>query len=387
MERRSLVTETADGAGFALSWDGDMAVLHLRGPWLIRTTGDLDAQLRALDLGAARRICIDMSGVTQLDTTGAWLIERLRITETDRRGTNPVVYEGRSEDFALIMRRVCTGFYACEIEPPRRGSVYLKVSAIGESVVHTIDQAVVTMAFGGRIIQGLGRWIVAPWRIRMTSFVYHVEETGLNALPIIALMSFLIGAVLAFLGADILAQFGTQIFVVNLLSYAVLREFGVLLTAIMIAGRSGSAFTAQIGSMKGREEIDAMRTLGLDPVEILVLPRVLALVVAAPLLTIMADFAGLFGGGIVAWTLLDISPGVFLSRLKEVTEFNYFLVGLIKAPIFAFIIAMIGCYQGMQVEGNAESVGRRTTRSVVEAIFVVIIADALFAIYFLEVEL
>ena len=221
-----------------------------------------------------------------------------------------------------------------------------------------------------------------PWRIRWTALVNHMEQAGLNAVPIVGLISFLVGAVLAYQGADQLRRFGAEIFVVNLIGISVLREIAILLTAIIVAGRSGSAFTAAIGSMKVREEIDAMRILGLDPMEILVLPRVLALVVTLPLLAFFADIMGLLGGAFMAWAALGIGPGQFLERLGDAIPMWSFWVGLIKAPVFAFLIAMVGCYEGFQVEGSAESVGRLTTQAVVEAIFLVIVADAVFSILF-----
>jgi phospholipid/cholesterol/gamma-HCH transport system permease protein len=213
-----------------------------------------------------------------------------------------------------------------------------------------------------------------------------MEEAGLNAIPIVGLMSFLIGAVVAFMGAKILRLFNADIFTVELVGISVLREFGVLLSAILIAGRSGSAFTAQIGSMKIREEIDAMRVLGLDPMEVLVLPRVIALVLMLPVLAFLAAMLGMIGGGLVAWMAMDISPALFIARTQETIILNHFWAGVIKAPFFAFVIAVIGCYQGMEVEGSAESLGQHTTLSVVQALFLVILIDAFFAMFYLEID-
>jgi phospholipid/cholesterol/gamma-HCH transport system permease protein len=212
--------------------------------------------------------------------------------------------------------------------------------------------------------------------------VYHMQKTGLDALPIVGLLSFLIGVVMAYQGADQLQRFGAEIFTVNLVGIAVLRELGILLTAIIVAGRSGSAFTAQIGTMKVNEEVDALRTIGLDPMEVLVLPRILALVLVLPLLTFYADIMGLMGGALMAALTLDITVVQFIERLRVAVTVDTFFVGLVKAPVFAFIIAMVGCFEGLQVTSSAESVGTRTTRSVVEAIFLVIVLDALFSIFF-----
>jgi phospholipid/cholesterol/gamma-HCH transport system permease protein len=218
--------------------------------------------------------------------------------------------------------------------------------------------------------------------LRLTSLVFHMEEVGLNALPIVGLMAFLLGVVLAFQGASQLLRFGAEVFVVNLVGISLLREIGVLMTAIIVAGRSGSAFTAQIGSMKVNQEVDALQAMGLDPIHVLVVPRLLALVVTLPLLAFFADVLGLLGGGLMAWIVLDISPGTFAERLPEAVSLWSFWVGIIKAPFFAFLIAMIGSYEGFKVEGSATSLGQRTTRAVVESIFLVIAVDAAFSVFF-----
>jgi len=229
--------------------------------------------------------------------------------------------------------------------------------------------------------------VVGRRKLRVTATVFHMEQVGLDAVPIVSLLSFLVGAVVAFLGATVLRDFGAAIFTVELVSYSFLREFGVLLTAILLAGRSGSAFTAQIGSMKSREELDAIQTLGLDPIELLVLPRLLALLVMLPVLTFIAMIAGIIGGGLVGSMSLDITPAMFVARLHEMTQQRHFWVGMLKAPVFAFIIAAVGCLEGFKVEGSAESVGRHTTAAVVQSIFLVIVFDAMFAMFFMKVHL
>ena len=216
--------------------------------------------------------------------------------------------------------------------------------------------------------------------------MFHLEQTGLDAVPIVVLLNFLVGAVVAFLGATVLKDFGASIFTVELVGYSFLREFGVLLTAIMVAGRSGSAFTAQIGSMKAREEIDAIRTLGLDPVEVLVLPRLLALLVALPALAFIAMLSGIVGGALVCALSMDISPTMFVTRFHDLAATRHFWVGMSKAPLFAFLIACIGCLEGFKVSGSAESVGTHTTSSVVQSIFVAILVDAMAAIFFMEIN-
>jgi phospholipid/cholesterol/gamma-HCH transport system permease protein len=219
-----------------------------------------------------------------------------------------------------------------------------------------------------------------PWRIHMKATVKHIETIGLNSLPIVGLLNFLIGVVVAFMGAVQLKKFGAEIFTVNLVGIAILRELGVLITAILIAGRSGSAFTAQIGTMKVNQEIDAMRTIGLNPVEVLVLPRILAMIVVMPLLTFYADIMGICGGAVMSMAALDISLESFIRQLQSAIDLKTFMIGILKAPVCAYIIALVGCFEGMQVSGSAESVGTRTTMSVVEAIFLVIVFDAIVAI-------
>src|SRR5579875_412940 len=255
---------------------------------------------------------------------------------------------------------------------------------VGEDVVHIWRLTLKLLGFIGMTLETLARTIWLPRRWRVTSLIYHMEQTGLDAVPIVVLLSFLIGAVIAFLGATALQRYGATVFTVDLVSYAFLRELAVLLTAILLAGRTASAFTAQIGSMKVNEEVDAMRTMGLDPVELLVLPRVLALVAVMPLLTFLSMMAGVTGGALVCWFALNISPSMFVSVFQTDTPIRYLWLGLAKAPIFAFLIAVIGCLEGFKVQGSAESVGQRTTSSVVQSIFVVILVDALAALFFME---
>jgi phospholipid/cholesterol/gamma-HCH transport system permease protein len=238
------------------------------------------------------------------------------------------------------------------------------------------------LSFFGQTMLTFMRVMLRPAKLRLTSLTHHLEQTCLNALPIVGLIAFLIGVVMAYQGADQLRRFGAEIFTVDLLGVSILREIGILLTAIVVAGRSGSAFTAEIGAMSVNQEIDALRSLGLDPVEVLVLPRLLALMIALPLLVFVADILGLIGGGLMAWTVLDISPGRFLTQLDSAIGPATFWVGMVKAPVFAFLIAMVGCYQGLQVSGSADSVGKQTTKSVVVGIFLVIVFDALFSIMF-----
>jgi phospholipid/cholesterol/gamma-HCH transport system permease protein len=254
---------------------------------------------------------------------------------------------------------------------------------IGKATVHAGRQAWRMLGYLGRVTVETGEMIAAPRKnLRLAAMVHQVEETGINALPIVGLLAFLIGVVLAYQGADQLKRFGAEIFTINLLGVGVLREIGGLITAIIVAGRSGSAFTAHLGTMRVTEEIDAMQTMGLDTVDTLVLPRIIGLVISLPILTFFADFMGILGGATMCYFQLGINIPAFLRQLNEAVSTSTLMVGLIKAPVFAFVIALVGCYEGFQVERNAASVGLLTTRSVVESVFLVIVLDAAFSIMF-----
>ena len=351
-----------------------------RGRWDVTSVAPIERRLRELRPVSTSVISIDLAQLEELDTIGAWLLYR---TQRDLRAAGfQAELRNVSVDHLLLIEEVSANDQPCEIEPPRGSPLLNVIRHVGAATADIAAETVELISFLGSIFTAAAHVLVRPKRLRFTSLVYHMEEVGLNAIPIVALISFLIGVVLAYQGATQLRQFGAEVFVVDLVAISILREIGILLTAIIIAGRSGSAFTAQIGSMKVNEEVDAMRTLGLEPIEILVLPRVLALVITLPLLTFVADLMGLLGGGLMAWVTLDISPAVYIERLNQSVGLWSFFIGLIKAPVFAFIIAMIGCFEGLKVVGSAESVGQQTTRAVVEAIFLVIVFDAIFSIFF-----
>ena len=261
------------------------------------------------------------------------------------------------------------------------------VARVGEIVQGLWTQALALIAFFGAIFHCFWAIMAGKRKLRMTSVVHHIERTGLDAVPIISLLCFIFGAVVAYLSASAMKNFGAGIFTVDIVSVSFLREFGVLLTAILVAGRSGSAFTAEIGSMNTREEIDAIKALSLDPIELLVIPRVCALIITLPMLSFLAVLAGIFGGALVGATSLDISVAMFLTRMQDNTDLYFLWLGLLKAPVFAFIIAAIGCLEGLKVSGSAESVGLHTTSSVVQSIFLVIVVDALFAVLFMQLDL
>lgn len=282
------------------------------------------------------------------------------------------------------MEEVRTRSTVCQPPPEPAFGFMQAMARIGAGLEAAYMEAVGTIAFLGRTVTTGLRTATQPWRFRLTPTVWAMEEVGVNALPIIAVLSFFIGAVVAYMGANLLRDVGFSVFTVELVGIAVLREFGVLITAIMLAGRSDSAFTASIGAMKMQQEIDAMRVLGLDPFEALVIPRVVACVLMAPLLTFGAMISGIFGGMLVAWSAQDISPTLFITRFHSELDWSHFWVGMSKAPVFGLVVAIIGCRQGMEVRGDVESLGRRVTASVVQSIFTVIVLEALFAMMYLE---
>jgi phospholipid/cholesterol/gamma-HCH transport system permease protein len=361
--------------------DADQLVLSAEGEWLVAAAADLDRRLQALDLPAHRPVTIDLSGIKRIDSAGAWLLLR---TEHDlsARG-NPVKISNLAPTFAPLFAQVRAGGFLTPATHPRPDHSLIGFFAqVGEITFGLFRRAHSILGFFGLVCLTMTRLIRHPGRLRLTAMVVQMEQTGVNALPIVGMLSFLVGVVIAYQGADQLRRFGAEIYTVDLLAVGILRELGVLMTAIIIAGRSGSAFTAQIGTMRVSQEIDALRTLGLDPVEVLVIPRLFGLLLTLPMLTLYANLMGLLGGCLMAWGVLGISISQFLRELQYAVSTRTFWVGLSKAPFFAGIIAMIGCYEGFQVSGSAESVGRLTTLSVVESIFLVIVTDAAFSVLF-----
>ncbi len=360
--------------------DGAAWVMALGGRWTIGAVAGLDARLRAIEPGHAARALFDLAGLEALDTAGAWLIHRTR-RDLQARGLSVELAGGQQDDLGLI-DTVARNDVAPPPPPPRMNAFLTMVDHTGAATFFVFKEVTELVNFLGHTVTAMGRAARHPSRLRLVPLVAHMERTGLNAMPIVGLISFLVGVVMAYQGADQLARFNAEIFTVNLVGVGVLREMGVLLTAILVAGRSGSAFTAQIGTMKVNEEVDAMRTIGLDPMDVLVLPRVLALMITLPLLTFFADMMGILGGAVMATFSLDISFFQFARQLNSALPMWALWVGLIKAPVFAFAIALVGCLEGLKVAGSADSVGRQTTRAVVEAIFLVIVLDALFSILF-----
>lgn len=349
-------------------------VLRLGGTLAIAHINDLDERLRALPEGV---IQIDLTRIEHIDTVGAWLVYR---TARDQGAT----IIGADSDAQRLIAAV-SGSDEQMIEAPRLSPVVRVFEELGEAVSSTARTFVEFVGFIGQCVKAVFNLLLHPRRLRFHSVIQHFDMVGVRALGIIGLMSFLIGIVIAQQGAVQLRQFGAEIWTVNLIGRLTMRELGVLMTAIMVAGRSGSAFAAQIGTMKITEEVDAMRTIGVVPVEALVIPRVIATVLMMPLLGLYASLVAIVGGGLFCWMTLDMPPTTFVQRIREVTPLTDFYVGMVKAPVFGAIIALAGCFQGMRVHGNAEQVGLKTTAAVVQAIFLVIVLDAFFAVFFTEI--
>ena len=361
-------------AEFELEQGDGGAILTLTGPYLVSTIGALDAELRALEGPIAR---VDLSNISEIDTVGAWIACQIA-TEHEAEITG-------ASDRAQRLLGALDGIDSDQELAAPRAAVWTRVpEAMGEKVYNARSGIVGVVSFLGALLISGATLVRHPRRFRTVALVKQLELVGVAALPIIGLMSFLIGIVIAQQGAVQLAAFGAETLTVNLVGRITLRELGVLMTAIMVAGRSGSAFAAEIGTMKLTEEIDAMRTIGISPMEALVIPRIMAAVLMMPLLGFYASCMAIIGGAVVGDLMLGIPFWTFLARIQEVVPTYDVWVGLIKAPVFGLIVALAGCYNGMQVKGNSEEVGLRTTLSVVAAIFAVIVLDAFFAVFFTE---
>jgi phospholipid/cholesterol/gamma-HCH transport system permease protein len=365
--------------------EGGRLRLSAGGAWTALNARALEPLIEA---ETARRetiaqVDVDMARVERLDTFGAWLLERL-LRDFTARGCATRVHGLRESDRALI--QTVHGITLDEAAGRRRSNriaqaftaVGLRMSAVGELCIGIVNML-------GALTVALLRVVAHPRRFRFTSMVHQLDNVGWRAVPIILLITFLIGCIIAQQGLFHFRRFGADIYVVDMIGVLVLRELGVLIVAIMVAGRSGSAYTAELGAMKMREEIDALRTMGFDPIEVLVVPRIVALVIGVPILTFLGSMAALYGGGLVCWLYGGIDPEVFLSRLKEAIWLPTFEVGMIKAPFMALAIGVVACVEGLNVKGSAESLGLQTTASVVESIFLVIVLDGLFAVFFASI--
>ena len=366
----------------------DLQIGHLDGPdalalsgaATIRDAARLADALNALPVSEPAEI--DLSRLEHIDTAAAYALIAAETRAAEAGGR--LNFRGASAKITSLLTRIRASLPHGAEPALARAGLLDRIADLGQTIVEALKFLADCMALFGLFLARLGRAILRPREFRLTALVHHIQEVGLKAVPIVALMAFLIGVVLAFQGSAQLRQFGAEVFVVDLIAISILRELGILLTAIIVAGRTASAFTAAIGTMKMREEIDAMRTLAIDPGQALIVPRILALLIALPILGLVADVAGLIGGALMSWIELGISPEMFRTRLLENTELRHVLVGLVKAPVFAIIIGVIGCLAGMMVERDAESLGQMTSRAVVAAIFSVIVADALFSILFAQ---
>ena len=360
--------------------DAGRQFLSLSGDWTVSTLAEADRQIETLEIAKDKLTCIDVSNIGHLDTSGAWLIHRTRgqLEFSGRKVELTGLSEVRRSLFNEIERH-----HPPRWSPDRSGFTIVGfLEATGRQMVEAYKDALAMLHILGSLGMVLSTVLLQPKRLRSIAIAVQFDRSCIGAVPIVALMSFLIGAIISQQGGFYLKQFGADIFVVDLAGILVLREIGVILTAIMVAGRSGSAFTAELGAMRMQEEVDALHVIGLSVTEVLVLPRILALMIALPILTFVADMAALFGAGLITWVYLDIPPAAFLVQLKAAITVNTFVVGLIKAPFMALIVGLIACVEGLKVEGSSESLGRHTTMSVVKAIFLVIVVDGFFAIFF-----
>lgn len=370
------------GAHYTLEEQGEILSVYVHGDWTLKNVKTLNHSLlnEQFSPGIAY-VHFDFANVRELDTAGAYLLARfLGLQQQPCQNWN---ITSASEGQVTLMNMACD---ATRGEPPNTTRQwYDTLSRIGVATERFCNEVYETLIFIGKFFAVLARLILQPHKIRWKSVVALIEEVGLDAAPIVMILSFFIGAVIAYMGANLLAQFGASVFMVDLVGFSVLRELAPIITAILLAGRSDSAFTAQIGAMKMRQEIDAMTIIGLDTYETLVVPRALACIVATPILTFLAMMSGLFGGMLVAWVAgPDISPIMFVTRFQEAVDTTQLWVGMSKTPFFGLIIAIIGCRQGLAVTGSVDSLGERTTTSVVQAIFTVIAVDAIFAILFFQ---
>jgi phospholipid/cholesterol/gamma-HCH transport system permease protein len=369
----NVVTPTAGAA---------VPVFRCTGAWTVHAISQLERVVESAPRPREGGIVVDGSGLTMLDTAGAWLLHRT-LREFAAQGLTPSL-QGLRPEFASLLQLLESRDIPLQLPvAPSPG----RLTRFGRYAWGGVSGSIAYFAFVGETAVALLRVLRHPRRLRWRPILHNVQTAGIDALPITGLLSFLMGIVIAYQGADQLQRFGANIFVVDLVALAMLRELSPLLTAIIIAGRSGSAYTAQIGTMKVTEEIDALRTIGITPQELLVLPKLLALMVVMPLLTVYTDVTGVLGGMVMARMKLGVGFDVFVDRLDEAIQLSSYWTGLAKAPVFAMIIALVGCYRGFQVTGSAESVGTQTTMSVVQSIFLVIVTDAIFSIVFLWLDL
>ncbi|MEJ2377356.1 MAG: MlaE family lipid ABC transporter permease subunit, partial [Pseudolabrys sp.] len=359
--------------------------LAASGAWTAEHARALEPMVDAVTRkkAAVRSVAVDVARIERIDSYGAWLLERA-LRDWSSQGCETRIV-GLSEDHRGLFEKIQAGTHKLTPAPRKPNPIVATLESVGRTMTLVGADITLLVQMLGALIVAFLRVLVRPHTFRFTSMINHLERVGWNAVPIILLMTLLIGAILSQQGIFHFRTFGADIYVVDMIGVLVMREIGVVIVCIMVAGRSGSAYTAELGSMKMREEIDALRTMGFDPIEVLVLPRILALVIAVPILTFLGSMAALYGGGLVAWLYGGISPTIFLSRLHDAVSIQSFEVGMIKAPFMAVVIGLVACVEGLQVKGSAESLGTKTTDSVVKSIFLVIVLDGAFAIFFASI--
>jgi phospholipid/cholesterol/gamma-HCH transport system permease protein len=364
---------------------GDGLELHPSGSWIAANAAALERLSDAVAprLDQAKTVRLDMAGLRELDTLGAWLLEK--ISRRANAAGHRVSVVGVADNYAGLIDEVHQVNRHNPQASPRGNPVVAKLEQIGRSAIGATEDVSVFLQMLGSLCLAVLALLRRPGSLRLTSAVYQLYRVGWQAIPIVALITFLIGAIIAQQGIFHFRKFGADSYVVDMVGILVLRELGVLIVAIMVAGRSGSAYTAELGSMKMREEIDALSTMGLDPVEVLILPRIVALVVALPILAFFGSMAALYGGGLVAWFYGGMGPAIFIARLHEAVSVTHFEVGILKAPFMALVIGIVACSEGLRVKGSAESLGKQTTTSVVKSIFLVIVLDGVFAVFFASI--
>jgi len=359
----------------------DDATVRCSGSWTAPHLHEIEQRLSRVEWPATR-IHFNLGGVERLDTAGAWLLHRtISDIENGNKGAGREIQIDDADEHTRRLLELVGGKSAGADQPPRPYTPGM-LESVGRHAGSQLEQYLEFLNFIGTLAIVSGQTLPRPWRIRWAQVVKELQAAGVNALPIVGLLTFLIGIVIAYQGGIVLRDYGANIYIADIVGLSMVRELAPLITAIIVAGRTGSAYTAQIGTMMVTEEVDALRSLGISPMEMLVLPKLIALVIALPLLTVFADVLGLFGGLIMSNSMLGLHPATFLSRLAEALTLDSYLSGIGKAPVFAAIIAAVGCFQGFRVFGSAGSVGRQTTVSVVQSIFLVIIVDAVFSVAF-----
>ena len=365
--------------------EGDVLELRPGGAWTAANVTTLEALSNAVtdQLDRSKSVKLDMAGVRELDTLGAWLLEKISRRAALAGHRTEVV--GVADNYAGLIEEVRQVNRRNPAPVPALNPVVAKVNDVGRAAVGAREDVGAFLQMLGSLFLALAGVLRRPKSLRLTSLIYQLYKVGFQAIPIMVLITFLIGAIIAQQGFFHFRKFGAESYVVDMVGILVLRELGVLIVAIMVAGRSGSAYTAELGSMKMREEIDALSTMGLDPVEVLILPRIVALILALPILSFIGSMAALYGGGLVAQFYGDMSPAIYIARLHDAVSVTSFKVGIIKAPFMALAIGIVACSEGLRVKGSAESLGKQTTTSVVKSIFLVIVLDGLFAVFFASI--